>query len=64
MSVADHPNLHAAGLTIDIIESVQRRVRGKASDLTPSRIMALTTDLVIAFVAQVDERLDEEVARK
>lgn len=61
MSIEAHPNLHAAGLTVDIIEAVEQRVRGKAATLPPQLIADLTNKRIVEFVLTLSMVLDQAV---
>lgn len=64
MSKKTHPNIHAVGLTTDIIDAIGKRLRGKgrqyASDMRNERIKILITD----FVVDVSTEIDLEVIQK
>ena len=58
MSVENRPNLHAVGLSTDILEAIEKRKRGEAKKLSMGVIMPAIQDELVAFVNFVDERLD------
>lgn len=60
MSELERPNLHAVGLSIDIFDALQKRVRGKAASANMGKLMEVTQDLVVKFVNEVDDALDRE----
>ena len=55
MSEEAHPNLHAVGLTVDIIDAIHQRMRGNAANKPmPSDLY----ERVQAFVLDIDRSLD------
>lgn len=64
MSREAHPNIHAVGFTVDIIDSFVNRVRGQASvefhSGDKSRVLSCLHDEIVNFVTRVSENLDKE----
>jgi hypothetical protein len=62
MSEFNHPNLHAAGLLCDIIEAIEKRLRGSAKEVSFGNILHSINegDLLVEFVAGVEEVIDRE----
>jgi hypothetical protein len=59
MSIEAHPNIHAVGLTVDIIDAIQRRVRGKAALLSQAKVMDATNNELQAFITRISVLLDQ-----
>ena len=60
MSVENHPNLHAVGFTVDIIDAFQKRLRGNAKAAKMQESLAVLTDeLLTEFVTKLSEDLDK-----
>ena len=57
MSIENHPNIHAVGFTVDIIESFQARLRGEAAKDQQRAFEVLNTKIV-TFVSDISEDLD------
>src|SRR5437763_8600424 len=57
-------NIHAAGLTVDIVTAFEKRLRGQADEDKESRNKALDilakNDRLTDFIVQLSEDLDEE----
>jgi hypothetical protein len=58
MSNVNHPNLHAVGFTMDILNSLESRVRGTAKDIVVSDILLLTQNEILSFVERIECLLD------
>ena len=58
MSKEAHPNIHAVGLTTDIIDAIGKRLRGKgrqyAGDMMNERIKKSITDFVVVVSTEID----------
>jgi len=65
MNKEAHPNLHAVGLTTDILESISRRLRGGG---TEKRGEILSDEdikrEIVGFVVAVSTRIDEIVGNQ
>lgn len=59
MSIENHPNLHAVGFLTDIHESLEQRIRGRAGEAGYREVLPLVSDMVAAFVDDIDMRLDQ-----
>jgi hypothetical protein len=59
MSIENHPNIHASGMTVDIIHSIINRVRGAAGEVPVGQILTLLDEDIQNFVVQVSIKLDE-----
>lgn len=59
MSIENHPNINAAGLTADIMESFLKRLRGKAAEDKQQCLKCLHNKL-IEFVSDISSVLDNE----
>ena len=59
MSIENHPNINAAGLTADIMESFWRNLRGTAGN-EPKKAVKLVTDKIASFVSNLSSTLDDE----
>lgn len=62
MSKEMHPNINAAGFTVDILVAFEKRLRGRASqdNLTKSEAMTTVHELVVDFVTNVSVVLDQK----
>lgn len=59
MSVENHPNLHAVNLTVEIIKAFYESLRGAAAGKV--QVNGNIQALVIKFVHDIEEEVDEEV---
>ena len=59
MSILAHPNVHAIGLTVDIIEALRHRLRGRAARIPFSRVLDLVEGDLQHFVVDLSIKLDE-----
>lgn len=65
MSIKRYPNLHAVGLTVDLIHLIMSRIRGDARKLlSEGELVTLTQEEMVDFVTRVSVILDDAVARK
>ena len=60
MSIANHPNIQAVALTLDIQTSIRKHLRGKAKGRENDVFDGIEA-LLIDFVTDVSERIDEVV---
>lgn len=65
MSKEAHPNIHAVGLTVDIIQSVDNRLRGDGGDykkiiMGNKDINKKITDFVVDISVKIDEIMEEK----
>jgi hypothetical protein len=60
MSIENHPNLHAVGLLVDIHNSLEKRIRGKAAEAGIKEVFPLLSDKIEAFVNDLDVLLDSK----
>ena len=58
MSEENRPNLHAVGLMMDITDSIEKRIRGKAGKAGIKEVFPLLSEKINDFVNEVDEVLD------
>lgn len=58
MSVENHPNLHAAGLTVDLYEKIEQRIRGEA---LAHKQMIMTSPRLAKMVTEFVERLETDI---
>lgn len=63
MSEERHPNLNAAGLTVDILAAIRERVRGDAKgvDVVTSAFHCVASEVICA-VARIEEIIDLHAA--
>jgi hypothetical protein len=59
MSVDAHPNIHAAGLAVDIMQAIRKRLRGKAAEDTYGKATEAVTEEIATFCVRVSCLLDE-----
>ena len=64
MSLEEHSNIHAVGLTMDIIQSIDNRLRGDGDDykkivMGNKEIGKKITDFVVDISIMVDEIVEE-----
>ena len=64
MSKEAHPNIHAVGLTVDIIQSIGDRLRGDGDDykkiiMGNKEIGEKITDFVVNISIKIDEIVEE-----
>jgi malonyl CoA-acyl carrier protein transacylase len=59
MSIENHPNLHAVGMTVDITSSLMNRLRGKAAEQPVADVLGLLKEDIQDFVVKVSTKLDE-----
>lgn len=59
MSAENHPNIHAVGMTIDVVDSVLRRIRGKAAEVPFAEILKTLDQDIQDFVVAISTKLDE-----
>ena len=60
MSLEEHPNIHAVGLTMDIIQAIDTRLRKDGNDykkivMGNKEIGKIITDFVVDISIMVDE---------
>lgn len=58
MSVDNHPNLQAVGLTVDIITALNNRVRGNAGQVPFAEVLAMLEQDIQDFVVLASTKLD------
>ena len=65
MSKANHPNIHAVNLTVDVWESIQKHLRGDAikNEKIKSKVLKKihNSGIMVKFVAQLSTYIDEYV---
>jgi hypothetical protein len=59
MSVERSPNINAAVLAVDMTNSLEVRIRGKAGEAGMAKVFPLLIDEIKDFVNKVDEHLDQ-----
>jgi hypothetical protein len=59
MSKENRPNLNAVGLTVDIMNSLRKHIRGPAGKATIGTVFTLLESEVRDFVEKVDEHLNQ-----
>lgn len=59
MSVENHPNLHAVGLTLDISNALIHRVRGEAAEVPFAEILKTLEQEIQDFVVGISIKLDK-----
>ena len=62
MSIEAHPNINAAGFTVEIITGFQKHLRGKAAADATARINAvrILNKEIVEFVTKISILLDEK----
>lgn len=63
MSIENHPNLHCVGFMCDILDSLEKRLRGKAVSKA-KEIMPLVAGAVTDFVYELEEIVDKIAEEK
>ena len=59
MSIENHPNINAAGFTVDIMDSFIKHLRGKARDIHYRSVaFDIIHDELINFITKVSSDLD------
>ena len=65
MSLEAHPNINAVELTIDILQSIDKHLRGKGpnikNEITGDKII---NNLLVGFIVDVSTHIDELVEGK
>jgi len=64
MSVENHPNIHAVGLTVDIIQAIDNRLRRDGDDykkiiMGNNEIGEKIADFVVDISTKIDEIVEE-----
>ncbi len=64
MSIEAHPNIHAVGLTIDVIQSIDNRLRYDGDDckkiiMGNKELEKKITDFVVDISVKIDEIVEE-----
>lgn len=63
MSIENHPNIHAVGMTMDITSSLMHRLRGDAAEVPIGEIFTLLHEEIQDFVVNVSTKLDAAFPR-
>jgi hypothetical protein len=62
VSIEAHPIIHAAGLTVDVVNAVEARLRGRAAKRKPKAV-GLCMPMIAEFVVNLSILLDKEYDR-
>lgn len=59
MSLENHPNIHAVGMTIDVTDIIRKRLRGDAAEKEFGDILPELSDDIQDFVLCISCKLDK-----
>lgn len=60
MSEKNRPNLNAVGVAVDIMNSLEKHIRGKARKAGTAKVYLLLSNEIQEFVEKIDTLLNEE----